>query len=137
MVGFDYPNARARVFGTGEGKLGWVSLGDVARFAVEALDNPAGRDAIIELGSQWLSHMEIIRIFEEIGGRRFEVEHVPEEAIEEQLDAPDEYAQTFGHLMRGMARGESQSLVDEALLRKFPIQLASVRDYAKRVLSPD
>jgi uncharacterized protein YbjT (DUF2867 family) len=134
-VGFDAPNARARVFGTGEGKLGWVSLGDVARFAVEVLDHPAGRDAIIEVGSQWLSHMEIIRICEEESGRRFDVEHVPEEVIEEQLNAPDEYAQTFGHLMRAMARGESRPLVDEGLLRKFPVQTLSVRDYMKRVLS--
>jgi uncharacterized protein YbjT (DUF2867 family) len=136
-IGFDYPQARARVFGSGDGKVGWVSLGDVARFAVEALENPAGRDAIIELGPDWLSHLEIIRIFEEVGGRPFDVDHVSDDAIAQQLDAPDEYAQTFGHLMRGLAEGTSRPLDDGEPARAFALRLASVRDYAQRVLLAD
>jgi hypothetical protein len=137
LTGFDHWQARARVYGTGDGRPGRVSVGDVGRFVVESLDDPAGRDATVELGPDWLSHVEVIRIFEEIGGRPFDVDHVPEEAIQQQLDSPDEYVQTFGHLARAMADGTSRQLDDGELTRTFALRLSSVRDYAQRVVHPE
>jgi len=45
MPGFDAANASARIYGSGDQKLSWISLRDVARFAVACLDNPAARNA--------------------------------------------------------------------------------------------
>ena len=39
-VGFDYPNAKARVYGAGQSPISWISLLDVVQFAVESVDNP-------------------------------------------------------------------------------------------------
>ena len=49
FVGFDIANARVQVFGSGEGKLSWTSLGDVAECAIGALDYPAAHNATLEL----------------------------------------------------------------------------------------
>jgi uncharacterized protein YbjT (DUF2867 family) len=82
LVGFDFPNAKATIYGQGHNKISWISLYDVARFAVACLDHPAARNATIELGGpEALSPLEVVHLFEEIGGRPFTVEHVPEEAL--------------------------------------------------------
>ena len=49
-LGFDAANAAARVYGSGENKTSWISYKDVAKFAAAAVDNPAARNAVIELG---------------------------------------------------------------------------------------
>jgi NADH dehydrogenase len=134
MVGFDYPNANAQIYGSGENPISWISLIDVAQFALESLDNPAARNATLELGGpQALSPTEVVKIFEELGGQSFEVQHVPEEALEEQQKAATDPMQaSFTGLMRCYAQGDPIDM--QATLEVFPVQLTSVRDYAQRVL---
>ena len=50
MLGFDVPNSKATIYGDGNKTISWISLFDVARFAVLAVDSPAARNAILELG---------------------------------------------------------------------------------------
>jgi uncharacterized protein YbjT (DUF2867 family) len=136
LVGFDFPNAQATIYGEGGNPISWISLYDVARFAVLCLDHPAGRNATFELGGpEALSPLEVVRIFEEVGGRRFEVQHVPEEALQaQQAGAPDSLGQSFAGLMRCYATGDSIDM--RATLAAFPMQLTPVWDYARRVLAP-
>jgi NADH dehydrogenase len=49
-LGFDAANAKAQIYGSGQNKISWISYRDVAKFANESLDNPAARNAVIELG---------------------------------------------------------------------------------------
>jgi len=49
-VGFDATNATATIYGAGQNPISWISLGDVAEFAVCCRDNPEARNAILELG---------------------------------------------------------------------------------------
>lgn len=68
-VGFDAGKGTAQIYGSGANKIGWISLNDVAQFAVASLDNPAARNTIIELGgSEVLSPLEVVQYFEEAGG---------------------------------------------------------------------
>jgi len=46
-LGFDFQNARARIYGDGRNKLSWISFRDVAKFAVATLENPAAHNAIL------------------------------------------------------------------------------------------
>ena len=137
FVGFDISNARVQVFGSGEGKLSWTSLGDVAECVIRVLDHPAAHNATLELvGPQWLSHLEVVRLCEEIGGRPFEVQHVPQEDLLTQLmAAKDEYQQALTGLMLFMAQGETHSTDMQATLQAVPLRRASVRDYITSVLS--
>lgn len=133
MLGFDFPSAKATIYGTGEQEISWISLGDVAEFAVVAAADPAARNAVIELGGpEALSPHEVVRVFEEASGRQFQLEHVPVEALEAKANsARDAYEKTFATLMACIAKGDSIPM--DATLRKFPIRMTSVRDYARRV----
>jgi uncharacterized protein YbjT (DUF2867 family) len=133
-LGLDWTNARATVFGSGDAKVSWVSLGDVASFAVRAVDDARAANAVIEIGGpEALSRREAIGIFEREIGQSFAVEAVPEAALEAQAaSAPDSLSRAFGALMLRNARGDVIPM-DETL-RTFPVTLTSVRDYARRVL---
>lgn len=130
-LGFDFANARATVYGSGEGRISWISLADVAAFAARALDEPQTFDATIELGGpEALTPLEVVRIFEETGGRRFEVEHVSEEALRARAtSATDPVQRSFAALMLAYAKGDAIAM-DEALDR-YQLQLTTVRDYAR------
>ena len=137
MVGFDYPNRKATIYGLGEKRISWISAFDVASFAVEAVDNPAAGNAVLELGGpEPVSPLEVVRIFEEIVGRKFDVQHVPEEALRaQQAAATDEYQKTFPALMLDYALGDEIEMRET--VQKFPVKLTSVREYASRVLATE
>jgi uncharacterized protein YbjT (DUF2867 family) len=134
-TGFDYENARVRVYGDGTSAISF-SLGDVAEFAVACVDNPATRNRVIELGGpEAVSPLDAIRIFEEVAGRSFEVERMPVEAIEGmRKGASSPLEESFATLMLCFAQGDEIPMDDT--LREFPVRLASVRDYAERVAAP-
>jgi len=80
-LGFDFANAKATIYGSGQNKTSYISLQNVADFAVESLSNPAARNAVLELGGpEAFSHLEVEQMFEEITGRTFEKQFVSEEA---------------------------------------------------------
>src|SRR2546429_443986 len=102
-LGFDAANAHARIYGSGTNAISWISVGDVAQFVVLALDHPAARNAILELGGPAaISPLEVVRAFEQTGGRPFTVEHVAEETPRAQRapadvrrEAPDDLLDVF------------------------------------------
>jgi NADH dehydrogenase len=133
-VGFDAANATANLYGDGRALISWISLKDVAQFTVESLDNPAARYATLELGGpEALSPLQVVRIFEEVGGRPFTVQHIPEGALQAQQEgSTDPMEQSFAGLMRCYAQGDAIEM--GATLEAFPLQLISVREYASSVL---
>jgi uncharacterized protein YbjT (DUF2867 family) len=135
IVGFDFPHGQATIYREERTPISWISLYDVARFALMCLDSPAARHATFELGGpEALSPREVIRIFEEIGRRPFEVQHVPEEAVEaQQAGTQDSLQQSFAGLMGCYATGDSIDM--RATLVAFPMELTPVWDYARRVLA--
>ncbi len=133
-LGFDAANAKAQIYGSGENKISWISYKDVAKFAVASLDNAEARNAVIELGGpEALSPLEVVRAFEELQGRKFDVQNVPEEALKEQREsASDPLQQSFAGLMLYYSQGQ---IIDmRKTLQKFPVQLTSITDYAQASL---
>ncbi|HZI67095.1 MAG TPA: NmrA family NAD(P)-binding protein, partial [Thermoanaerobaculia bacterium] len=100
-LGFDAKNARARVFGSGDRKISYVSYKNVAAIAIAAAESEDARNRSIEVGGpEALSPNEVIRIFEESSGRKFEVERVPESALKEMKSkATNPVEETFAGLM--------------------------------------
>lgn len=129
-VGFDHANGKARIYGSGENPISWISYPDVAQFAVDSLDNRAARNAALELGGpDALSALEVVKIFEKASGREFELEHVPLEALEAQRQsATDAMQESFAALMCCVAMGDTIDMRET--LKAFPVQLTSVQDYA-------
>ena len=131
VLGFDYPNAKATMYGEGNNKISWIAIKDVASFAVASLDNPAAANKIIELGGPAaLSPLEAVNIFETTKGTKFALQFVPKEALKAQRDAAqDPLSESFATLMLGVVSGSEIDMKNT--LDDFPIQLTSVIDYAK------
>ncbi len=130
VLGFDYPNAKASIFGEGKNKVSWIAIKDVASFAVDSLDNPAAKNRIIELGGpEALSPLEVVNIFETAKGKKFELQFVPEEALKAQRDgAQDPLSESFSTLTLGVVNGSEIDMT--SILNDFQIRLTTVIDYA-------
>jgi NADH dehydrogenase len=129
-LGFDPANATAQIYGGGNNKVSWISFQDVAKFAVAALDNPQATNAVFKLGGpDALSPLEVVRLAEQVVGKRFVVQHVPEEALRaQQRAATDSLQQSVAALMLYYARGDVIDMTEP--LRALPVQhLRSVREY--------
>ena len=125
----------ATLYGAGHNPISWISLGDVAEFAVRSIDNPAARNAPLELGGpEALSPIEGVTIYEGIGGRPFTITNVPVGALRAQKEAAtDSLSKAFAALMLSYALGDPIGM--DNVLAKFPVKLTSVRDYATRALA--
>ena len=134
-LGFDFPNQAARVYGTGENKHAWVSFFDVASFAVSSLDLPYASNKEISIGGpENLSPLEVISIFEKQSGKSFQVEKVPEAALQAQREqAGNPLDKSFASLMLTYAKGIPMQMEQTIKAYNFPVK--SVSDYAKMVLS--
>jgi uncharacterized protein YbjT (DUF2867 family) len=134
-LGFDATNARVRVLGSGDQKISWVSYKDVAAIAIATAESADARNRTIEVGGpEALSANEVIRIFENLSGRRFEVERVPESALKEmKARATSPVEETFAGLMLLVAGGDEIDMRET--LRRFPLRMTTVREYAEGVLA--
>jgi NADH dehydrogenase len=135
-LGFDPLGGEVQIFGSGEQKVSWVSLHDVARLTADVVDSPAARNRLIDFGGpEALSHHQVVEIFEEETGRPIRRTHVPVEALEAQVAAAEDSLQaSFAGLMLAMGT-EGQRVDLEPVLRDFPRELRSVRDYARSLVA--
>jgi uncharacterized protein YbjT (DUF2867 family) len=135
ISGFDYSNARAVIYGSGRNRISWLSFHDVAPFALMCIDNAAAKNATFELGGpEALAPLEVVQIFEDLSGRRFEIEFVSEQALSDQLTSGENsWWRSLAGLRRCYADGDIVDTRD--LSQRFPMSFTSVRDYATRVLA--
>ncbi|MFT3893117.1 MAG: SDR family oxidoreductase [Anaerolineales bacterium] len=82
-LGFDYSNAKATIYGDGHAKNTYISRNDVAEYVVQSLKNPAACNTLFEVGDlKTYSPLEIVRIFEQVGGVSFDLQFIPAVALE-------------------------------------------------------
>lgn len=136
VVGFDPANTKAVIYGRGQNPISWIAVHDVAQFAVASLDHPAAKNAVLDLGGpEAISPLEVVKLFEQANGRSFELQFVPEEALEaQQAAATDPMQQSFSALMRFVASGNPIDM--SATLKTFAVQPTTVAEYARHVLTP-
>jgi uncharacterized protein YbjT (DUF2867 family) len=133
-LGFDYLNASARIYGSGTSPVSWVSFPDVAEMCVLALRHPAAERRTIEFGGPTaLSPLEVVARFEEIGGKPFRLEHVPEETLRAQFEgATDSMQKSFAALMLACSSGDAMNMA--SIQQEFGIKLANIDQFARLVL---
>jgi uncharacterized protein YbjT (DUF2867 family) len=133
-LGFDHRGHRVTLYGSGERPISFISLADVAEFAVRALHDPDAIGATLELGGpEAVSPLEVVDIFEDVAGARFDVQHVPESALRAQRDAAsDSLQRAFSALMLAYAHGDAIEMAETQ--RRYPFALTTVREYARRVV---
>src|SRR5262249_41719115 len=133
-LGFNHGRAKAVIYCEGKKKISWVAIKKVGSLAVASIDHPAAQNAVIELGGpDDLSVLDAVGIFEQESGQTFELQNVPDEALWAQIAAaPDSLSKTFSGLMIGL--NEVGTIDMKETLRNFPIQLTSVREYARQTI---
>ena len=132
-LGFDFVSGAIRIYGSGEAKGSYISAFDVADFAVVAAVGEEDEHTILEMGGpQPLSQLDAVKIFEQALEKKFQLQHVPAEALQQQYSSPDPLQKTFAALTLGYIQGGEIKGAQETA-KKYGIRLTSVGDYASRV----
>lgn len=133
--GFDPLHGSVRLLGSGEAKVSWVSVQDVARFVAAASEGGRYAGQEIRLGGpDPLSQKDVLRIFEELGAPPVSTpSYLSEAALEGMLrNASNPIEEAFAGLMLCAARG--LPVDPRPALELLPGRLATVREYASRLL---
>jgi uncharacterized protein YbjT (DUF2867 family) len=134
ILGFDPVRGRARILGSGTKPVSWISLLDVARFAVAATEGDSLAGKVLSLGGpDPLSPIQVLEIFRDLGCPVVVQDHVPESALEAQLaHAATAEERAAAAIMLTIARG--LVLDPRPALALRPGRLITVREYAAQVL---
>jgi uncharacterized protein YbjT (DUF2867 family) len=135
-VGFDVDNANVSVYGDGTQPVSYISYIDVAKLAVQCIQNPNTLNKEFELGGpKGVSQLDAVKIFEKIMDEKFQVQHVPLEALRTQREsAKDPMQKSFTGLKECVAKGD---FIDMREVSKvLPVKLTSVEEYAKTMFVP-
>jgi uncharacterized protein YbjT (DUF2867 family) len=126
----------ARIYGDGNRKMRYITVGDVAELAVQSLTNAAATNAVIPFGGpEEITQREAVEIFEKATGKKFTLTELSEESLEAQWQgATDPFQRTFAALMLGIARGFDSGMNPE--FDKFPIKMTSAREWIEEHARP-
>ena len=129
-LGFDPANGRARIYGSGDRRVSYVSFRDVVAFAMAVATNVSHPSAILEMGGpEPLSQLQALGIFERTLRKKVELERVPLAALEQQHRSADPLEKTFAALMLAYAGGDEIPGALESA-RRYGVVLHSVADCA-------
>ena len=134
-LGWDAMHGRVQLLGEGTGRTSWISVHDVARFALAACQPATQTNVTVELGGpEALSQLEVLRMFQELGAPQIRTEALSESALRSMGDsASNSLEKTFAALMLTLAQGQ---LIDTTKQLEFsPGKLEPVREYVRRVVS--
>ncbi len=131
-VGFDSEHGKVQVYGAGDKEVSYISLRDVAGFAVESLTNPFARKNTLELGGpKAITQLDAVKIFEKVRGTGFQIHHLPVETIRRQMESSaTDLEASFAGLQLCLAEGDRIDMSDT--LGKFMERLTSVEEFAQQ-----
>ena len=130
FLGFDVANRAARIYGTGQSPISWVSYRDVAEICVLAYSSPQTEGKTIAFGGpRALTALEVVDIFQEKTNDQWKLEYVPAEVLLAQFQcATDPMQKTFAALMLGAAYGDEIPV--DPIVQRLGIHLTSVEEFA-------
>ena len=133
-LGFNPKQGKVNILGDGSQPVSWVSMHDVARFAVAATNEKHFTNQTIPLGGpEALAPLRVVKIFEEIGAPNINVSHIPERELEDMFNhAASPVQEALAASMLNTARGQ---VVDPLPVQELlPGRLRTVRDFAAQML---
>lgn len=135
VSGFDITHGKATIFGTGQSKISFISVKDVAQFISVSLDSPHSKNSTIELGGpKPLSYLEAVDLFQNITGRKFSVQKItPEFLLSQKNQSKDPFSQSTISYSLDLAQGDEIDMRET--LNNYLMKLTTVQDYAKQLLS--
>ncbi len=128
-LGFEAAARRARIYGSGENPVSWVSIVDVAAFIGAAAAGEVS--GVVDVpGSEMLTPLEIVKMFEELSGDAFVVDKVPVEVLRARFDeATDLLEKSFLALTLDFARGHQEVRSDR--IARGPVRMMSIRRFVQ------
>ncbi len=77
-LGWDLPAGKAQSFGAGTAPISWVSLEDVAAYAMASVTEPKSDNQDIPIGGPTaMTTIEVMQTFEQISRRKFKLKKIP------------------------------------------------------------
>jgi len=140
MLFGDAATGHVKTYGSGEGRIPYVAVADVAEVVVRALDNPFARNQAITFGGPHaVTQHEAVMLFEQAFNKPLVVSNIPEEALAAQWSAAENpFEKTFAGLMLGVARTDDDP---PPLDNELAFAMTSVQDFAMsmaaRASTPD
>ncbi|HYL11472.1 MAG TPA: NmrA family NAD(P)-binding protein [Terriglobales bacterium] len=129
-LGFDPANGSARIYGSGEAPVSYISAFDVTDLAVAAALADDKGNQVLELGGpEPVSQLQAVRIFENELHKKLTLQHVPVEALQEQHRSTDPLQKSFAALMLGYAGGDVIPMSRDNATR-YGVRLHSVEEFA-------
>ena len=132
-LGIDVTNGQARIYGSGENKVSYISGTDVAAFAIAAgTRNQAGKHIVEMGGPEALTQLEAIQTIGDHAGREMQLAFIPLEVLEQQYaTATDPLQKTFGALTLSYAKGDLIPAA-QTKAREYGVKLTSLREVLTR-----
>ncbi|WDE08009.1 SDR family oxidoreductase [Thalassomonas viridans] len=133
--GFDIKNSTAHFFGDGTREVSYISTEDVAKYAVAALTNPNGKNAVLELGGpDAIAPLDLVKMCEQAGCNSFTVSFNSLEQLEhDKMQAESSLDKSLISLGIALAKGDDIPMEEMAAL--FPeVRLQKVEDYIKTLV---
>jgi uncharacterized protein YbjT (DUF2867 family) len=125
---------KAMVFGKGDNPINFVSVRDVARFAVMALGDPNARNRIVEIGGpQNITQLQFVRLIEDASGRKSRVQHIPLPMMRIMRVVTQPINPAFSRqILAGIIMDTEDMTFDPAeTLKQFPLRLTSLADVVR------
>lgn len=122
----------ARIYGSGQQRISYIAVSDVAEVAVRSLTAPVIASETVRFGGpEQISQREAVEIFSRAFGKPFEVIEVPEEALRAQWEAAeDPFQKSFSALMLSVAEGWGAAPPPDQAGN--PMRMTTVADFAAR-----
>ena len=138
-AGWDLDRGRVSVIGSGTVAQSYISLVDVAQYAVLALERPIleRRDVVLG-GPEGVTPLQAVREFEAVTGRSFAVRHLPVPVVRlvglmtRPFDAC--FSSEMGMALEASTRPQVIDMGPVLEAARPPRPLTTVRDYARRVM---
>jgi uncharacterized protein YbjT (DUF2867 family) len=135
LLGWDHVAGRAQIFGPGTTPVSWISVGDVAEYAVRSLDDPRLADVDLPLaGSEMLSPNQVVGIFEQASGRPYRARRIPRALLTVLAPVAALIDEEVASKMDMAAQFTRDANIDSPLQRDLALPLVTVREYATQVL---
>lgn len=128
--------SKAMIFGRGVNPINWVSVNDVAHFALLALTDPTARGQAIEIGGpENLSLEQVVELCERATGRTASKQHIPLPMMRMMRVLARPFNPAFS---RQVAAGVWMDTADmtfdpAATLKRFPTTLTPFADVIQRL----
>lgn len=137
LGGWNLRANRARIAGEGTTPVGYIATGDVAAFAVAAIDHPTVNCDLPLAGPEPLTAMEALHIAEGVTGKRFTVQRMPISVIRVGSRLVQPFNPVLGSLLSMIVEQDKTPLaLPPTPWNEFGIQPTAFESYVRQQTHP-